>query len=362
MNNQSSEDLRSRLDFIGLGDSATAQLAELQPSIEKHLEAALDRFYTKITTVPAVQKFFSGKPHMDTAKSKQLGHWKAIASGQFDDAYVEASSRVGLRHAKIGLEPRWHIGGYGVIMETLVRGLVRDAMAASAVPEKGLFGRSSRPNAEAVQAQADKMADSLVVVLKAILLDIDIGVTAYFEKLTSDARVADQAAQAKIKKAVVATGAVLNSVADGDLTSRITETLDPEFDQIKQDTNAVAEKLTNIVGQLQDTSRSLKVATGEILSGANDLADRTTRQAATIEETTASIEQLSSAVIENAKRAGAASDSARKLAGSATDGGMVMDEATEAMAAIETSSGKISNIIGLIDDIAFQTNLLALNA
>ncbi|MBE7732736.1 globin-coupled sensor protein [Devosia sp. CC-YST696] len=206
------------------------------------------------------------------------------------------------------------------------------------------------------------MAETLVILLKAIMLDIDIGVSAYFDKISADARALEEASRAKISRAVVATGAVLRDVAAGDLTSRVSEELDPEFDQIKADTNAVAERLADIVGQLKQTSRTLKTTTGEILDGANDLADRTTRQAATIEETTASIEQLAAAVVDNARRATTANDKAQAVAANATNGGEAMKQANEAMNAIETSSAKISNIIGLIDDIAFQTNLLALNA
>src|SRR5690606_35663641 len=151
-------------------------------------------------------------------------------------------------------------------------------------------------------------------------------------------------------------------VAEGDLTHRVTAELDPEFDEIKDCTNAVVDRLTSIVSQLQDSSRSLKNATGEILAGANDLADRTTRQAATIEQTSASVEQLTTAVADNAKRASAVSEKAHMVARNAMSGGETMNLANEAMSAIEASSSKISNIIGLIDDIAFQTNLLALNA
>jgi methyl-accepting chemotaxis protein len=104
------------------------------------------------------------------------------------------------------------------------------------------------------------------------------------------------------------------------------------------------------------------VATREILGGANDLSERTTKQAATIEETSAAMETLSGTVVENARRAAAASDMAEQVSRTATDGGAVMSKATDAMERITASSGKISNIIGLIDDIAFQTNLLALNA
>jgi methyl-accepting chemotaxis protein len=128
------------------------------------------------------------------------------------------------------------------------------------------------------------------------------------------------------------------------------------------DTNAVAEKLTEIVTQLKSTSRELKTATGEILSGANDLSERTTKQAATIEETSATMEQLAVTVLQNAQRAKEASLVAASATLSAEEGGAVMAKATGAMERITASSGKISNIIGLIDDIAFQTNLLALNA
>lgn len=354
--------LQSRLDFIGLDEGARSTLASVQHHVDVHLPLALDKFYAKIATVPAVAKFFDGKPQMDRAQSKQVGHWKAIAAGQFDDAYFEASSRVGLRHAKIGLEPRWHIGGYGVIFETLVEGLVHDVMAEALTPKTGRFGRKIAPSAEEVMGKVDTMSKALAAVLKSMLLDIDIGVSAYFEKLTEEAKAADDAAKARINRAVTLTGEVLKDMAEGDLTSRVTADFDPEFEQIKQDTNAVAERLTGIVSQLQQTSRSLKTATGEILSGANDLADRTTRQAATIEQTTAAVEQLSAAVVQNAARAATASEKAQVVSRNATAGGAVMEKANSAMGAIQESSAKISKIIGIIDDVAFQTNLLALNA
>ncbi|MDB5530500.1 MAG: chemotaxis protein [Devosia sp.] len=154
----------------------------------------------------------------------------------------------------------------------------------------------------------------------------------------------------------------LAKMAEGDLTGRVDTQFTGQYEQLRLAFNGSLERLFDIVTGLRGTSRSLKTATGEILSGANDLAERTTRQAATIEETAASVEQLSGAVLENAKRAATASSKAKAVSANATDGGAVMKQANEAMGAIETSSAKISNIIGLIDDIAFQTNLLALNA
>ena len=158
------------------------------------------------------------------------------------------------------------------------------------------------------------------------------------------------------------TGGVLSALADTDLTQRVHGTYQGAFDKLKRDTNQMADKLTDIVAQLRQTSRGVKTATGEILSGANDLSERTTKQAATIEETSAAMEQLATTVMESAKRAGSAANQAKHASQTAEEGGEVMTEANQAMERISNSSAKISNIIGMIDDIAFQTNLLALNA
>ena len=165
-----------------------------------------------------------------------------------------------------------------------------------------------------------------------------------------------------VDRGVSETGTVLASLAKADLTHRMNGQFAGALAKLKDDTNAVGDKLTDVVTQLRGTSRTLKTATGEILAGANDLSERTTKQAATIEETSATMEQLASTVAQNANRAQEASVNAQSVTDTAEAGGKVMMAATEAMERITASSGKISNIIGLIDDIAFQTNLLALNA
>jgi len=165
-----------------------------------------------------------------------------------------------------------------------------------------------------------------------------------------------------VDRGIGATGDVLGALAQADLTRRVEGDFAGTFARLKDDTNLVADKLSDVVTRLRGTSRSLKTATGEILAGANDLSERTTKQAATIEETSAAMEQLASTVLENAKRAQEASQIAGVVTETAETGGSVMRDANAAMDRITTSSGKISNIIGLIDDIAFQTNLLALNA
>jgi methyl-accepting chemotaxis protein len=165
-----------------------------------------------------------------------------------------------------------------------------------------------------------------------------------------------------VDQGVTETGKVLEALAQTDLTMRMEGSYKGSFAQLQQSTNTVAETLADVVNGLKSTSRTLKTATGEILSGANDLSERTTKQAATIEETSAAMEQLATTVLQNADRARDANTIAQTVSNTAEEGGVVMSQATEAMERITTSSAKISNIIGLIDDIAFQTNLLALNA
>ncbi len=165
------------------------------------------------------------------------------------------------------------------------------------------------------------------------------------------------------KTAMLVLSQSLDNLAEGNLkSSLIKEPLCDDFEPVRKALNETVNRFAHIVSQLRTTSGGLKTATGEILEGANDLSDRTTKQAATIEETSAAMEQLSSTVIANAEKAEEASNKSAITSKTAQDGEQIMHNAKDAMQRITTSSEKISNIIGMIDDIAFQTNLLALNA
>lgn len=153
-----------------------------------------------------------------------------------------------------------------------------------------------------------------------------------------------------------------DAVASGDLTHRITANYEGRFAELKDNTNRTAEQLAEIVSQIQSATGEIENASSEITSGTMDLSSRTEQAASNLEETAASTEEMAATVKQNAENAKSASGLAGSADQSAKTGGEVVEQAITAMAGIEESAGKITDIISVIDEIAFQTNLLALNA
>ncbi len=165
-----------------------------------------------------------------------------------------------------------------------------------------------------------------------------------------------------IGNAVDELGVMLRAMAEGDLSKRISADFHGRLGDLKDDANKTADRLSGIVQQIQSAAGEVRNAAGEISSGTEDLSNRTEQAASNLEETAASTEEMASTVRQNADNAKNASDVAGKANHSAKTGGDVVEQAVTAMAGIEQSAKKITEIISVIDEIAFQTNLLALNA
>ena len=155
---------------------------------------------------------------------------------------------------------------------------------------------------------------------------------------------------------------MLNALADGDLTQRITAQYEGSFALLKDNANKTAERISSTVSDIKSAAREVTNASLEITTSTTDLSQRTEEQAASLEETSASMEEIASTVKRNADNAQQANQSAIETREVAGRGGQVVAQAVTAMAHIEESSRNISEIIGVIDEIARQTNLLALNA
>jgi methyl-accepting chemotaxis protein len=155
---------------------------------------------------------------------------------------------------------------------------------------------------------------------------------------------------------------MLSALAEGDLSERIVSEYQGDFAALKNNANATAERIGQTIAEIKRSAQEVTSASEEISGSTTDLSQRTEEQAASLEETSASMEKISATVKKNAENAQQANQSTSKAREIADRSGKVVAEAVAAVAQIETSSGKIADIIGVIDEIARQTNLLALNA
>ena len=154
---------------------------------------------------------------------------------------------------------------------------------------------------------------------------------------------------------------VVRKVSEGDLTV-VVETRAHDQSSLLYALKGMSENLTNIVGNVRNTTDMITTASKEIAQGNSDLSQRTEEQASTLEETASSMEELTSTVKQNAENAKHANQLAVNASDIAVKGGLVVNEVVDTMASINTSSKKIVDIISVIEGIAFQTNILALNA
>jgi aerotaxis receptor len=152
------------------------------------------------------------------------------------------------------------------------------------------------------------------------------------------------------------------AVAQGDLTQRIEVQSKDELGLLLQVLKDMKDNLAGIVGDVRSSTETITTATHEIAAGNNDLSQRTEEQAASLEETASSMEELTSTVKQNAENARHARQQAAQASDIAARGGQAVDEVVQTMALISASSGKMADIIAVIEGIAFQTNILALNA
>ncbi|MAA72864.1 MAG: chemotaxis protein [Bermanella sp.] len=158
------------------------------------------------------------------------------------------------------------------------------------------------------------------------------------------------------------TARVLDAMAHGKLDERIEAEYQGIFGKLKQDANATGERLTDVIGRIRESANTVSTGSTEIAQGNTDLSQRTEEQASSLEETASSMEEMTSSVRQTSENASHANDLAANAQSKAQKGGEVVSRAVGAMEEINTSSKKIADIIGVIDEIAFQTNLLALNA
>lgn len=330
-----SDPIASRLAFMELGPEQRAALRSMRSVVSAVIGKALDRFYARAAATPETAAFFADSAHMARAKAAQEKHWKHIAGGEFDQQFYQSVRRIGATHARIGLEPRWYVGSYAIVLEHLLRGI------GTHTPLWKRIINVFRPAAA---------GDASIAIVKAALLDMEISLSIYFEEAQSSR----EAAIARIDQA-------LASLADGDLTRELAGM--PEgFAALERSYNATIGKMRGVIGAVSEGATRINAGVAEIAHASEDLARRTQSNAASLEETTAALSQMDSRLKNTASAAQSTVTRADQALATVGDGRAVADIAVQAMGRVSESAKGIDDVIEGVDKIAFQTRVLAMNA
>jgi methyl-accepting chemotaxis protein len=291
-----------------------------------------------------------------TSQAKSLAELKTSSEASVSSSIGTALTASGAALV-IGLFFAWFIG----------RGILRPVISLT-----NAMDALARGDLKSEVAGSDR-GDELGQMAKAVLVFRDAG----REKVRLEAEAAEQRRAAEEERrrnetaqkvaaeqqarVVESLAGGLKSLSGGDLTHRLPE-FPESYRQIRDDFNSTIEQLQETIQAIASATREVAGASGEISGGSTDLSQRTEEQAASLEQTSASMEQISATVKKNAENAQQANGLAAGTREVADRGGAVVAQAVSAMARIEESSRKISDIISVMDEISRQTNLLALNA
>lgn len=291
--------LDERLEFLGIDGEVCRDLQSVWKDIAPELPKILERFYGHMHRQPQLSTLIGTQQSRLVAA--QMQHWGRLFSGSFDESYVEGIRRIGLVHNKIGLEPRWYIGGYSFIVSELI----------------GVLSKKHRFKGAA-------LARKLTVVNRVVMLDMDFAISVYQEAFVRDRQRKGEAL----------------SQAVGSFSDAVQESL-----QISgRASDALSESAT-----------ILDEATGSASSLAIQVTTTAEQTAANMQSGAAATEQLASSVREIGQQASRSADVARHALENA-------QRTKESVTGLAEQAKQIGDVVDLIERIAAQTNLLALNA
>lgn len=326
----SNTNLTERLGYYGL-DPHDPIFQSVATSIDRVMQNTLEGFYREVQSRGELASKFVTPASMAKARAAQARHWKEAFTEGLTDAFLARSNHIGGVHARIGLEPKWYVGSYALILNELITHMIAPGWQRH-LPWK--------------RRQARRIA----ALVKVSLLDMDIALSSYFIDIS-----------AKVNSLNTVLGNALARLAEGKLN------IDPvrlpdEYAKVAADFNSTVASLQGTISTVVDGVEVISGSSSEIQFASNDLARRTEEQAANLEEAAAAVSQVLDRVRVTREQANSARAAIKESNTTAGDGATIVTQAAAAMEQIQRSSQDIANIIGVIDSIAFQTNLLALNA
>jgi methyl-accepting chemotaxis protein len=341
--------LRDRLRFAGLDADQCEIVRRNRPLLQEHLKAGLRDLFHRFQSFPDAARSFSSERQVERLHDLQSSHWDVLTDARFDSLYAERVKILSDSESKMGLDPRWHVAGHGVVLEHLVAGLVED-----------MGGRAILPSAK---RRARELGALMASVIRLVMVDVEIAVSLRFneqrnshQRALSEQRAADQADIGHIF------GDVVRALAERDLTVRVTAEVPEAHAGLVETLNAALDDIQTEFTSFSGRVQAAETAMDAIARDSRTMAETSASQSEQLLASAGHLASLAEKARENATSTRTTERAVTSTRVAAEQSGLVVGQAISAMADIETSAEKIGQIIGVIDEIAFQTNLLALNA
>ena len=344
------DSLRARLDLTAFDTDGCERLRAIRPMIEAEARIALSAFFERLQNTPEIASLFSSARQIDRLEELEVAHWSLLSDGRFDGLYVDRSVILGEVRQRIGLDAGWSIGGHALVLERVIRRLVDESRT-------GIFSMFSS------RADHRLLADRLVDVVKAALIDIDMQVSHRLsEQSKTLIRQREEAVAEERELVESALGTALARLADGDLSVRVDPaSIEPHrhvADTFNRAVNRLEELVAGATARLSD-AELIAARLGDDLDAVRADIEIHGASLGGEHDTLSAVAGRIRLTAETARKAETLIAEARQ---SAEAGDRVVENAIDAMAGVEKSAEQIGKIISVIDEIAFQTNLLALNA
>lgn len=298
-----SSHLSERLLFLGIDEQVRRSLREAKPFIDAALPSVLSGFYSHVGKFPQVAKMFSGQDMMTRAQNMQEKHWGLITSAQFDENYVASVRKIGQVHSRVGLEPRWYIGGYSFISCKIL-----EAVSAHLTdsPFKNVFAKRSA---------------WLTALNRAVMLDMDIAISVYMEEGRQERK---------------------------ELLDKLAENFESSISGVIAEVAASAGEMQHSAESLSNIARNAKEKALIVAAAATETSQTSSGVASASEELSAAIREISVQVQNSGAVTREATTAAQAVSGS--------------MLSLLEQTRSIGQVTEFINNVAGQISLLALNA
>lgn len=273
------ETLQQRLDFVGLGEGAETRFEPIAESLSQHLGSALQDLSRRVANAPSSARFLFGRERIEADGGGLAARWQKLITGQIDTAFADAATRTGQRHARIGVDPRWHAGSHAVVVQTLIRGVVVDCLERAMKVRRGplaiLDGRA--PAHAAAEAQA--IADGIAALVGAVLIDTELHFAGYLDRVRLDAEARLAAERSRLGSAVAAAGHALDLAAQGRRDDKTIALAGPELAPLREGTEKLAGRVIGLVEDLELSGKAMNVLAEQVLQGLRRLSSDSAAEA-----------------------------------------------------------------------------------